>query len=133
MAGYVRQSEALIQDGEVIDAGDLNPEFDQLELAFDATGGHIHSGTVGDSPQIPLTTGVTGILPVANGGLGIGAFGAGSIPFSNGTTFAQDGANLFWDDTNNRLGVGTNSPAYRVHIHSCLLYTSPSPRDRQKS
>jgi len=118
MAGYTRQSESLIQDGETIDAADFNQEFDQLELAFDATGGHTHSGTVGDSPQIPLTTGVTGILPVANGGLGIGAFGAGSIPFSNGTTFAQDGANLFWDDTNNRLGVGTNSPAYRVHIHS---------------
>jgi hypothetical protein len=36
---------------------------------------------------------------------------AGAIQFSNGSAFASDAANLFWDDTNNRLGVGTNAPA----------------------
>ena len=35
---------------------------------------------------------------------------AGAIQFSNGSAFASDAANLFWDDTNNRLGVGTNAP-----------------------
>lgn len=35
---------------------------------------------------------------------------SGSVLFSNGTTIAQDNANLFWDDTNNRLGIGTNNP-----------------------
>jgi len=39
------------------------------------------------------------------------ALTSGSVLFSNGTTIAQDNANLFWDDTNNRLGVGTNSPS----------------------
>ncbi|MFZ1786703.1 MAG: hypothetical protein WAT92_00265 [Saprospiraceae bacterium] len=34
----------------------------------------------------------------------------GSVIFSNGTTLAQDNSNLFWDNTNNRLGVGTTSP-----------------------
>jgi hypothetical protein len=34
----------------------------------------------------------------------------GAIQFSNGSAFASDAANLFWDDTNNRLGVGTNAP-----------------------
>lgn len=35
---------------------------------------------------------------------------AGSLVFSaGGTTLAQDNANLFWDDTNNRLGIGTNA------------------------
>jgi len=37
-------------------------------------------------------------------------FTAGSIPFSDGTTLVQDNTNLFWDDTNNRLGLGTSSP-----------------------
>jgi len=35
---------------------------------------------------------------------------AGAIQFSNGSAFASDAANLFWDDTNNRLGIGTNVP-----------------------
>lgn len=35
---------------------------------------------------------------------------SGSVLFSNGTTIAQDNANFFWDDTNNRLGIGTASP-----------------------
>ena len=35
---------------------------------------------------------------------------SGSVLFSNGTTIAQDNDNLFWDDTNNRLGIGTNAP-----------------------
>jgi hypothetical protein len=36
---------------------------------------------------------------------------SGAIQFSNGSAFASDAANLFWDDTNNRLGVGTNAPS----------------------
>jgi glucose/arabinose dehydrogenase len=37
-----------------------------------------------------------------------GALTAGSIPFSNGSSFAQDNANLFWDNTNKRLFIGAN-------------------------
>ena len=39
------------------------------------------------------------------------ALTSGSVLFSNGTTIAQDNSNLFWDDTNNRLGIGTNNPS----------------------
>jgi hypothetical protein len=35
---------------------------------------------------------------------------AGAIQFSDGSAFASDAANFFWDDTNNRLGIGTNAP-----------------------
>jgi hypothetical protein len=42
---------------------------------------------------------------------------SGSVLFSNGTTIAQDNANFFWDDTNNRLGIGTNVPAFRLDIN----------------
>ena len=44
------------------------------------------------------------------------ALTSGSVLFSNGTTIAQDNANLFWDDTNNRLGVGTNAPFQRLSV-----------------
>jgi hypothetical protein len=41
---------------------------------------------------------------------------AGAIQFSNGSAFASDATNLFWDDTNNRLGVGTNAPSGKAQI-----------------
>jgi hypothetical protein len=40
---------------------------------------------------------------------------AGAIQFSNGSAFASDAANLFWDDTNKRLGIGTNAPTSALH------------------
>jgi hypothetical protein len=48
----------------------------------------------------------------------------GSVLFSNGTTIAQDNANFFWDDTNNRLGIGTNSPQYGFHYSGVRFYQS---------
>jgi hypothetical protein len=37
------------------------------------------------------------------------ALTSGSVLFSNGSTIAQDNSQLFWDDTNNRLGIGTTN------------------------
>ena len=51
-----------------------------------------------------------------NGKFTLPALTSGSVLFSNGTTIAQDNANLFWDDTNNRLGIGTATPATRLDI-----------------
>src|ERR1044072_880610 len=45
------------------------------------------------------------------------SFTQGSILFAGATTYpAQDNANLFWDDTNNRLGIGTNTPSTALHV-----------------
>jgi hypothetical protein len=41
---------------------------------------------------------------------------SGAIQFTDGSAFASDAANLFWDDANNRLGVGTNAPTATTHI-----------------
>jgi hypothetical protein len=44
-------------------------------------------------------------------------FTPGSIPFA-GTSgiLTEDNPNLFWDDTNNRLGIGTLAPGYPLHV-----------------
>ena len=51
-----------------------------------------------------------------NGKFTLPALTSGSVLFSNGTTIAQDNAQFFWDDTNNRLGIGTTSPTARLHV-----------------
>ena len=44
------------------------------------------------------------------------SFTAGSVVFANGTSLAQDNANFFWDDTNNRLGIGTTTPRSGIEV-----------------
>ena len=56
-----------------------------------------------------------------NGKFNLPSLTSGSVLFSNGTTIAQDNANLFWDDTNNRLGIGTASPTNRLHVLGGIL------------
>lgn len=69
---------------------------------------------------VDLTSQVTGTLPVANGGTGTAtAFTAGSVVFAGASgVYSQDNANFFWDDTNNRLGIGNTGPGYAVDISS---------------
>ena len=44
---------------------------------------------------------------------------AGSVLFAGAAgVLAQDNANFFWDDTNNRLGIGTASPSFTLHVLS---------------
>jgi len=57
-----------------------------------------------------------GLLPVSRGGTGTNSFSAGSLLFSNGTSISQDNPNLFWDDTNNRLGIGTTQPTSALDV-----------------
>ena len=41
----------------------------------------------------------------------------GSVPFVGaGGTLTEDNSNLFWDDTNNRLGIGTTAPAVPLDV-----------------
>lgn len=70
MAGYTRQSVADIINGANITAPPLNAEFNQILAAFNASTGHSHDGSTGNAPKIPLTTSVSGYLPVAHGGVG---------------------------------------------------------------
>lgn len=68
MAGYTRQSAASIVALAEITAAPLNAEFNQLQTAFNSVTGHGHSGGAGDGPKIALTSAVSGVLPIANGG-----------------------------------------------------------------
>jgi hypothetical protein len=51
----------------------------------------------------------------------------GSVLFINPTaTLAQDNANLFWDDTNNRLGIGNAAPTTTLDITGTLRVSAGS-------
>jgi hypothetical protein len=57
-------------------------------------------------------------LGVAKGGTGTStAFTAGSVVFAGASgVYTQDNANLFWDNANDRLGIGTASPGSKLDV-----------------
>lgn len=60
------------------------------------------------------TTRVGDIITIdVTGGAGSPSGNTGEIQFNTGGSFDAD-SNLFWDDTNKRLGVGTNAPDTRI-------------------
>jgi hypothetical protein len=81
------------------------------------------ASTLGTS--VDLTSEVTGVLPVANGGTGTStAFTTGSVVFAGASgTYTQDNANFFWDDSNNWLGIGTNTPGTTLEVNSANKLT----------
>lgn len=62
-------------------------------------------------PENQSGGGVSSLLP---------AFTAGAIPFGHAanSSLTQDATKLFYDDTNDRLGIGTNAPAERLQVTS---------------
>lgn len=51
--GYTRNDTGNnIADGNVINASDLDGEFDAIQSAFNGSTGHSHDGTTGEGPQI---------------------------------------------------------------------------------
>ena len=51
-ATYTRQSSSAIVDGGVIEASDINAEFNQILAAFAVSSGHTHDGTANEGGAI---------------------------------------------------------------------------------
>jgi hypothetical protein len=67
------------------------------------------------SGTVSLTTQVSGILPVGNGGTGLATLTAGYIPYGNGTgAFSSNAAFLY--DASGNVQIGNNGGASKLNI-----------------
>jgi hypothetical protein len=91
-------------------------------------------GTTGLTPATATTGAVTvaGTLVVGNGGTGLTTLTAGRIPYGAGTSALGNSANLFWDSANNRLGIGTSSPAVSLAISATDAILLPNGTTGQR-
>lgn len=76
------------------------------------------AGTTGLTPSTATTGAVTlgGTLAVANGGTNRTTMPSGYILHGDGTS-VDTAIGLFWDRTNRRLGVGTNTPVVTFDVN----------------
>jgi len=87
---------------------ELSPNIINSLVFNDANGFDGTIALVGSVATLTITTALT------TGSVGfIGASGA----------LLQDNANFFWDDTNNRLGIGTNAPTTAIDIFGSGIIT----------
>ncbi len=93
--------------GADLDATDL------IEVSTIVGGSYVTKSITGqeliDAIPLPPTGLTVGTTPISSGTIGRVLFqGTGNV--------LQQSSSLFWDSTNNRLGIGTSTPSYQLHV-----------------
>jgi hypothetical protein len=96
----VTMSSALVS-GDVTVLGTASINVLQINTTINSTG----SNTLGDNANDTQTLYGSVVIPT------------GSLTVSGSVSFGTSSAGLFWNNTNNRLGIGTSSPASTLHVN----------------
>ena len=92
-----------------------------LQTQLNAKQGTLTLTTTGTSGAATLI-GNTLNIPQYSGGGGIsGTIASGQVAYGTAANTIGGSNNLFWDNTNGRLGIGTNAPATTLTVNASLL------------
>jgi len=140
--GYTRNDTANnIADGNVINASDLDGEFDAIQSAFNGTTGHSHDGTTGEGPQIgaagiandavALGTKTTGNYVAAGAVSGVGLSGSASaegatFTVTSNATNANTASTIVARDASGNFSAGTITAALTGNVTGNVTGSSGS-------
>lgn len=134
MAGYIRNDTPNnIADGNIINASDLDGEFDSIQAAFVNTTGHTHDGTAAEGapiikigPTQDVVASTTALTPKTNNALDLGSsslkfkdvYAAGTayvatLDLTNALSVADGGTGAATFTANNVL-LGNGTSAFQV-------------------
>jgi hypothetical protein len=83
-----------------------------------SSGSNIFGNSLSDTQQLTGSVSVTGSMNVNGTPVSVGTGSAGQVAFWDGTSSQTGDSGLFWDNTNKRLGIGLNNPAFALDINS---------------
>lgn len=126
--GTAAQGSTVFATGQATQSVDIfaveNSAFAK-KFAITAAGAVGVSGSVGSTGQVLTSSGAA--APPTWTTLSVGASGAtGSVQFASGGALASDNSNFFWDDTNNRLGIGNAAPSVPLHVTGTTYLDGPA-------
>jgi hypothetical protein len=133
-AGGVANRVLITTDGSTWQAGLVNLAnmvTGVLSISYGGTGAsdastarvNLQTSGIGSCPQgyavMNLTTGGPQCIPVATPGTAnvTGAGAAGQVAFWVGSSVISGSNNLYWDNTNARLGIGTTAPEAKLDVY----------------
>ena len=107
MAFRTQKISQMTPKGADLEATDL------IEVSTIESGSYVTRSITGqeliDAIPLPPTGLTVGTTPISSGTIGRVLFqGTGNV--------LQQSSSLFWDSTNNRLGIGTSSPTFRLEV-----------------
>ena len=121
---FANRPQAAIK-GRLFFSTDTSEIYEDTGSAWTLIANVAGSGSVGTLEQVTTNGNSTdqGIVISANGlqtnSLNITSLTTGSVLFTDSSgLIQQDNTNFFWDDPNNRLGIGTNTPGAPLDIHN---------------
>jgi len=139
--GYTRNDTANnIADGNVINASDLDGEFDALQSAFNGTTGHSHDGTSGEGPPIDtdgiandavtLGTKTSGNYVAAGAVSGVGLSGSASaegatFTVTSNATNANTASTIVARDASGNFSAGTVTAALSGNATTATALATP--------
>jgi hypothetical protein len=111
----------------------------KLELASGTAGssGLRFTNLTNATAGVNTFSGILGVNSTGDVGIGtlsgtnLSGFTNGQVTFGNSSGALAQSSNLFWDQTNNRLGLGITTPLTNLHINSSITATATVNADAQ--